>query len=512
MAYASFVLLAFWIILFARKSRNRYTWLFGLLIVSLNLMIASLLSATAKIGNYAAPIDDGVFFYDQQLYLHLTRLFGSYQDIFRIGNIGAAAFVYSVALFALVSLSKTLGYPPGRRWPLQAGIAVFPILYLAVFSPEAKYLAYVRYFSGEAGRRPMRFFLLSAGNLLMTLLLVAYLLFPIVAFALSRRFASSIYKRQQAVLLGVSIVILEIVFAFLYFAGPVKRLFADEADLQCVLLNQAWTNASLFIVYSVLPFVIVAAMLIMLTTLLFLGGLSSFANMIPRRFIRRNSDDNGSLRGVFHSFKNVFFSYSTILAGMRESCADEETARRIELLERLNGENMRNVATALDSLRSPRQYLMRTDVYQALGRAVTGLEGVPGVELRLPSPRGDCHAFFSEFQLVEIFTNLLRNAQEAIAASGRSDGVVSVEILREDNTVIARVADNGIGIPANIRRRIFEPFFSTKKRSGRNWGLGLSFVAKSVAAHGGLVFVGSRPGEGSVFEVLMYASKEKDRA
>lgn len=511
MAYASLFLLASWGVLAARKASNRYTWLFGLLIVSVNLMIFSLLSSTAKIGNYATPIADNVFYYDQRIYLGLTRFFGYYEQIFEIGNLGAAAFICSVASFAFAFLANTRDYPRGARLRGYLGLVLFPALYLALSAPEAKYRAYIWYFGAGAAERPARLRLLASANACMTFFVFAYLAFPVASFWLCHRASVSIYKRHQTLMLGISIVLLELVFAFLYFAGPVRRFFANDVDLQCFLLNQAWANKSLFLVYAALPALILAAMTTILVTLLFLGGLSSFTKMIPRRLAKQGFEYDDNLRGVFHSFKNTFFAYSTILAEMKDAGCDEPTAGNIRLLEKLNDENLRSVADALDSLRSPRPFAMRTDVHEALRGALAGLEPVAGIEVRLPAAKGECGVFFSEFQLIEIFRNLLRNAQESIVASGRQDGLISIEILQDDNAVVAQVRDNGVGIARRVRRRIFEPFFSTKK-SGKNWGLGLSFVAKSVAAHGGLIYMKSKPGEFCVFEVLMYAARRRDAA
>jgi CheY-like chemotaxis protein len=64
------------------------------------------------------------------------------------------------------------------------------------------------------------------------------------------------------------------------------------------------------------------------------------------------------------------------------------------------------------------------------------------------------------------------------------------------------VSDSGVGIPAGVLSRIFDPFFSTK---GRGSGLGLTVTHSIVARHGGYVEVSSRPGEGTRFEINLPA-------
>ena len=67
------------------------------------------------------------------------------------------------------------------------------------------------------------------------------------------------------------------------------------------------------------------------------------------------------------------------------------------------------------------------------------------------------------------------------------------------------VADNGPGIPADVRARLFEPFYTTK--GSRGTGLGLALVQKVVVEeHQGRVEVDSEPGSGTAFHVLLPVS------
>ncbi|HEY0328212.1 MAG TPA: cache domain-containing protein [Rhodopseudomonas sp.] len=69
------------------------------------------------------------------------------------------------------------------------------------------------------------------------------------------------------------------------------------------------------------------------------------------------------------------------------------------------------------------------------------------------------------------------------------------------------VEDSGCGMPAEVVAQIFKPFFTTKKKS-YGTGLGLSMVHGAVLAHGGALSVSSRPGKGSIFEILLPIAHE----
>jgi signal transduction histidine kinase len=113
------------------------------------------------------------------------------------------------------------------------------------------------------------------------------------------------------------------------------------------------------------------------------------------------------------------------------------------------------------------------------------------LEPGLPKVRG----FAGE--LNQIWGNLIDNALDAVPEAGR----VEVQAGRKDGKVVVSVADNGAGIPAEIRDRIFEPFFTTKP-TGLGTGLGLDIVRRLVQHNDGEIEVESNPGR-TVFQVAL---------
>ena len=103
-------------------------------------------------------------------------------------------------------------------------------------------------------------------------------------------------------------------------------------------------------------------------------------------------------------------------------------------------------------------------------------------------------------RLRQAFLNVLRNAVEALGPTG---GTVDIDVATGPGAgapIVVAVADDGPGIPEEVRPRIFHPFFSTKPEGS---GLGLAWTRKVVDAHGGVVDVDSRPGEGTVFTLRL---------
>jgi CheY-like chemotaxis protein len=101
-----------------------------------------------------------------------------------------------------------------------------------------------------------------------------------------------------------------------------------------------------------------------------------------------------------------------------------------------------------------------------------------------------------------VFVNLLVNAAQAVP-EGRPDAnriAVSERLLA--GHLVVEVSDTGVGIPAHVLPRIFDPFFSTKP-VGTGTGLGLSVCHGIVKGLGGTIEVDSEAGRGARFRVLL---------
>ncbi len=93
-------------------------------------------------------------------------------------------------------------------------------------------------------------------------------------------------------------------------------------------------------------------------------------------------------------------------------------------------------------------------------------------------------------ELSQVWTNLLDNAADAVAADG---GTVVVRTTPAKDGVCVEITDSGAGIPANVRARVFDPFYTTKE-AGKGTGLGLEIVKRIVLRHRGEIQVDSVPG------------------
>jgi len=112
-------------------------------------------------------------------------------------------------------------------------------------------------------------------------------------------------------------------------------------------------------------------------------------------------------------------------------------------------------------------------------------------------PPVECYAA----QLNQVFMNILSNAIDALEENSGDNQTIQISTERVNDFVVIRIADNGPGIPAEVRSQIFNPFFTTKP-VGKGTGLGLSLSYKIVVEqhHGKLECI-SQPGEGTEFQI-----------
>ncbi|MFQ5866070.1 MAG: ATP-binding protein, partial [bacterium] len=101
---------------------------------------------------------------------------------------------------------------------------------------------------------------------------------------------------------------------------------------------------------------------------------------------------------------------------------------------------------------------------------------------------------FDYEKMRQVLINLIGNSLDSIKSKGQ--GNIHIKTYQQEKAFVLQVTDTGTGIPTDLKERIFEPYFSTKK-SGV--GLGLAVVKRIVEEHGGKIYLESTEGEGTTF-------------
>jgi two-component system, OmpR family, phosphate regulon sensor histidine kinase PhoR len=115
---------------------------------------------------------------------------------------------------------------------------------------------------------------------------------------------------------------------------------------------------------------------------------------------------------------------------------------------------------------------------------------------------GDCTLQADRLHLLSVVFNLLDNALKY----GSENPVIRINLEEKENNIVLQVSDNGIGIPATYKDKIFDKFFRIPHgdtHNAKGYGLGLSYVAHVVKKHKGSIAVESETGKGTTFIITL---------
>ncbi len=216
--------------------------------------------------------------------------------------------------------------------------------------------------------------------------------------------------------------------------------------------------------------------------------------------------------GVAHNFNNLL---QIVIGNLDLAIVDLESGNYTDVkyaLEKVLGSSRFGAETVrqLQSFAgiSDRSQLLEKEsfdlsdvVRQALEMSKTWWKSIPekqGIEVSLDTELQDgCFVQADKDELFQVAVNLIRNASEALPQGG----TILVKTGIQENQVILKVQDTGIGITQQNMKRLFNPFFTTKASLGS--GLGLASSRKIIEDCGGEILVESSEGKGTTFTILL---------
>jgi signal transduction histidine kinase len=208
--------------------------------------------------------------------------------------------------------------------------------------------------------------------------------------------------------------------------------------------------------------------------------------------------------GVAHEVNNPLAGVLASIENLRDNPDDNDMRDRyLQLIADGLRRIERTVANLLNFARTREIKLEPTSINHNLKHVVELVAyqlraGSVEVEWDLDSNPAVVEA--DHFQMEQLFLNLVLNALDAM----REGGTLYLRTRVRGGKVIAEVRDTGHGIPAEIRDRVFDPFFTTRE-VGEGTGLGLAVSGSIVAAHGGKVELETSVGRGTTFRIIMAA-------
>ncbi len=211
--------------------------------------------------------------------------------------------------------------------------------------------------------------------------------------------------------------------------------------------------------------------------------------------------------GIAHDLSNVLTPITLaaqLLGQSLEGTSEAETAGMIETAARRGASMVRQVLAFARGVEQGSETVDMVALLAELGRMVG--DTLPAtVALALSPPPAGTSVIGDATQLLQVLTNLVSNARDAI---GAATGTITVDARIEQaaatagDQLVIDVVDTGHGMSPEVIVRLWEPFFTTKP-VGKGTGLGLPMVAAIVRAHGGAIEVYSDGATGSRFTVTL---------
>ena len=207
---------------------------------------------------------------------------------------------------------------------------------------------------------------------------------------------------------------------------------------------------------------------------------------------------------INHDLRNMLTSAQVVTERLQGS-GDPRVAQALPRLERALDRAVRlaqNVMAYGKSEEPPpelRRLALRPAAISAAEDAGLTPEGI-AFELALPA---GLEVLADPEQLDRILVNLLKNAREAIEASGRTAGAVRMDAASHLAEVAIRIRDDGPGVPERLRERLFQPFAGSGRPGGA--GLGLAIARELARAQGGELSLEDSGPQGSTFSLRLLA-------
>ncbi|MBI4295372.1 MAG: response regulator [Chloroflexi bacterium] len=215
--------------------------------------------------------------------------------------------------------------------------------------------------------------------------------------------------------------------------------------------------------------------------------------------------------GVAHDFNNLLAAILGRAQLALELTNDEKTRKNLKIIEEaaLGGAATVRRLLTFTKMRTD-QSLGPVDLNEVIENTLRMAEAqrverqeMVGIKINVVTQLGKLDPVLGNAgDLRDALTNLVLNAVDAMPQGG----TLTVKTWQDDNLAVVSVSDTGVGIPDEMKDRLFVPFYTTK--GARGTGLGLSVVYGIVSRHGGKVAVESEEGKGSTFYIKLPISSQ----
>lgn len=207
--------------------------------------------------------------------------------------------------------------------------------------------------------------------------------------------------------------------------------------------------------------------------------------------------------GITHEIRNPMAVIRGFLQLMREKSPSELGSYYQIVLEELDRANgiITDFLSLAQSRVSEKEELTLDAVIEEVCPLLWADANLRGQSVEVKLGRDQVPLRLNVREIKQVVLNLGRNAMEAM----ETKGVLTLETRQAGERVELLVKDTGAGMPAEVKEKLFMPFYTTKPQGT---GLGLSLCLSIIERHGGMIHVDSAVGEGTVFTISFPAARQ----
>jgi PAS domain S-box-containing protein len=204
--------------------------------------------------------------------------------------------------------------------------------------------------------------------------------------------------------------------------------------------------------------------------------------------------------GVAHEINTPLANVMLVAESLRRRSEDPWVRARLDTMTEQIEVAARIVRGLLDFARREEPHTSPLDLVEVAKESVAFLRGKQSADVDIEEvyPSGAVGAVGDRGQLMQVLTNILNNAYDAMGGKG----TVRIQVRHQGSRAEIEVVDSGPGIPPEALPHIFEPFYTTKPE-GQGTGLGLAICHGIVQSHHGVITARNVPGAGAAFLVSL---------
>ena len=427
---------------------------------------------------------------DYQLYLLIYRIRIPFTTLVRMFN-----FSFSMYMFGTIIFSRYL-----RKLSVfgKLFLLIGPVSFYIFNDPLLGQIIHIKSYTCTGMGQKIMQMLPEMFSMWNKTTVAFYLLLPVI-FMISAYRKTVIYVKKRDI--AVSTICVFVINFFVY-AFMVRGIFYN-----IMFDNVNFVKVPLTYLYRDYGVILPSVMWVMIVTILVLIFLLKPFEILSNRSMfskwKEWKQVNGNLSMLLHTYKNAFIGISQRLMLIETYMSQERYGNAMECImqgQMITAESLEKLENTLRFLKNIHVELQAVNIAECVKNALEKCSANNGnICFQFVCPNEEIYIKGDKNHLTESFLNLLNNAVYAVNAQKKHQGIIRLSITLEEELVMLDITDNGIGIKKENRKKIFQPFFSTKSYAG---GIGLNYVANTVKLHSGRYRVKSVEGEYATFQLV----------